>query len=652
MFMDICVTIKLMRRKIPGFTLVELIVAISVIGILASIVIVSYPNWQNSIISAQLKSDLNGVASAMESARTFNNSYPTLVSNLTTFKPSKNTILTGGSSDGVVYCIDASSSQNATIHYYIDQNIGSQGAQLGTCASRSISIATAIPTNLIATAASSSSINVSWNASAGATSYTLQRGSNSSFTSATTIATQAGSTFVSSGLAQGTPYYYRVQATDANGTSNWSTTATATTTIDAPVAPTVTAATVGATTTWSWGAASCPGNTARYQYRYTITPSGYDSGWVANGTNLSVAFTTSTGGQTYTVAAQAQCYNTNATSTWSESGSANYYRVRTWTQITGDSIRTCAVASDNQAYCWGHNGEGELGNNSTTNSSIPVAVYTAGVLSGKTIKQISVGNMVTCAIASDDQAYCWGYNGDGELGNNSTTNSSIPVAVYTNGVLNGKTVKSISVGTNHTCVIASDDQVYCWGLNSSGQLGNNSTNQSMVPVAVNTTGVLSGKTIKAITAGAAHICAIASDNQVYCWGLNYAGSLGNNSDSQSSIPVAVYAAGVLNGKTIKSVVADHYTTCVITFDSGAYCWGYNYYGGLGNNSTTNSFIPVTVINTGALSGKMITSISAGPATCAIACDNQAYCWGWNGNGQLGNNSTVNSLIPVAVIPLP
>src|SRR5665648_619487 len=651
MFMDICVTIKLMRRKIPGFTLVELIVAISVIGILASIVIVSYPNWQNSIISAQLKSDLNGVASAMESARTFNNSYPTLVSNLTTFKPSKNTILTGGSSDGVVYCIDASSSQNATIHYYIDQNIGSQGAQLGTCASRSISIATAIPTNLIATAASSSSINVSWNASAGATSYTLQRGSNSSFTSATTIATQAGSTFVSSGLAQVTPYYYRVQATDANGTSNWSTTATATTTIDAPVAPTVTAATVGATTTWSWGAASCPGNTARYQYRYTITPSGYDSGWVANGTNLSVAFTTSTGGQTYTVAAQAQCYNTNATSTWSESGSANYYRVRTWTQITGDSIRTCAVASDNQAYCWGHNGEGELGNNSTTNSSIPVAVYTNGVLNGKTVKSISVGTNHTCVIASDDQVYCWGLNSSGQLGNNSTNQSMVPVAVNTTGVLSGKTIKAITAGSN-TCAIASDNQAYCWGDGSFGQSGDNHTNTDLVPVAVYTAGVLSGKTIKAITAGAAHICAIASDNQVYCWGLNYAGSLGNNSDSQSSIPVAVYAAGVLNGKTIKSVVADHYTTCVITFDSGAYCWGYNYYGGLGNNSTTNSFIPVTVINTGALSGKMITSISAGPATCAIASDNQAYCWGWNGNGQLGNNSTVNSLIPVAVIPLP
>src|SRR5665648_529813 len=616
MFMDICVTIKLMRRKIPGFTLVELIVAISVIGILASIVIVSYPNWQNSIISAQLKSDLNGVASAMESARTFNNSYPTLVSNLTTFKPSKNTILTGGSSDGVVYCIDASSSQNATIHYYIDQNIGSQGAQLGTCASRSISIATAIPTNLIATAASSSSINVSWNASAGATSYTLQRGSNSSFTSATTIATQAGSTFVSSGLAQGTPYYYRVQATDANGTSNWSTTATATTTIDAPVAPTVTAATVGATTTWSWGAASCPGNTARYQYRYTITPSGYDSGWVANGTNLSVAFTTSTGGQTYTVAAQAQCYNTNATSTWSESGSANYYRVRTWTQITGDSIRTCAVASDNQAYCWGHNGEGELGNNSTTNSSIPVAVYTNGVLNGKTVKSISVGTNHTCVIASDDQVYCWGLNSSGQLGNNSTNQSMVPVAVNTTGVLSGKTIKAITAGSN-TCAIASDNQAYCWGDGSFGQSGDNHTNTDLVPVAVYTAGVLSGKTIKAITAGAAHICAIASDNQVYCWGLNYAGSLGNNSDSQSSIPVAVYAAGVLNGKTIKSVVADHYTTCVITFDSGAYCWGYNYYGGLGNNSTTNSFIPVTVINTGALSGKMITSISAGPATLSL-----------------------------------
>jgi alpha-tubulin suppressor-like RCC1 family protein len=126
-------------------------------------------------------------------------------------------------------------------------------------------------------------------------------------------------------------------------------------------------------------------------------------------------------------------------------------------------------------------------------------------LSGKTIKSISVNGADTCAIASDNLAYCWGNNVDGELGNNSITQSNIPVAVYTGGVLSGKTIQSISVSSNamrstadsvNTCVIASDNQAYCWGVGTSGQLGNNAAANSSVPVAVYTGGVLSGKTIK------------------------------------------------------------------------------------------------------------------------------------------------------------
>ena len=151
---------------------------------------------------------------------------------------------------------------------------------------------------------------------------------------------------------------------------------------------------------------------------------------------------------------------------------------------SGEGSRACAISLSNRAYCWGSGSSGQLGNNSTTNSSIPVAVNTTGVLAGKAIKQISTGFSHTCAVASDNKAYCWGRGDLGQLGNNSTTNSSIPVAVNTTGVLAGKTIKQISAGTSHTCAIASDDKAYCWGSGSFGALGNNSAANSSVPVRV------------------------------------------------------------------------------------------------------------------------------------------------------------------------
>ena len=163
-------------------------------------------------------------------------------------------------------------------------------------------------------------------------------------------------------------------------------------------------------------------------------------------------------------------------------GVENKERFMSAKQTSGGWSRSCAIASDDKAYCWGYNSEGNLGNNSTANSKVPVAVNTSGVLAGKTIKQISAGSSHTCAIASDDKAYCWGSNDFGRLGNNSTANSRVPVAVNTSGVLAGKTIKQISAGGTHTCAIASDDKAYCWGVGLA--LGNNSINNSLVPTHV------------------------------------------------------------------------------------------------------------------------------------------------------------------------
>ena len=261
-------------------------------------------------------------------------------------------------------------------------------------------------------------------------------------------------------------------------------------------------------------------------------------------------------------------------------------------QFSSGYYHACVIASDNKLYCWGRNHRGQLGNNSMVDSSRPVAVNMTGVLAGKTIKQISTGHYHTCAVASDDKMYCWGENNNGELGNGSTVDSRVPVAVNMTGVLAGKTIKQMSVGTYNTCVIASDDKVYCWGSNAYGQVGNNSLTDSNVPVAVNTTGVLAGKTIKQISVGHHRACAIASDDKMYCWGNNMGGALGNGSTADSHIPVSVNMSGILAGKVIRRISIGAFHTCVYATDNKIYCWGSNNYGQLGNNSTANSGVPV------------------------------------------------------------
>ena len=133
--------------------------------------------------------------------------------------------------------------------------------------------------------------------------------------------------------------------------------------------------------------------------------------------------------------------------------------------IIGGFGYVCAVALDGRVYCWGSNSNGKIGNGNTSSALVPSAVKISGALVGKVIKQIepsSAGNH-SCVIASDDKAYCWGSNNFGQLGNGNLKNSSTPTPVSTTGVLAGKTIKQITAGTEFTCAIASDDKAYCWG---------------------------------------------------------------------------------------------------------------------------------------------------------------------------------------------
>ena len=340
---------------------------------------------------------------------------------------------------------------------------------------------------------------------------------------------------------------------------------------------------------------------------------------------------------------------------------------KTIAQITAGTYHTCALDTLGQVYCWGDNGTGQLGDNTTTNSWTPIAVNTTagtGAMNGKTITQITSGANHTCALDTLGQVYCWGDNGFGQLGDNSTTNSWTPVAVNTTagtGAMNGKTITQITSGANHTCAIDTAGQVYCWGENAYGQLGDNTTTGRTTPVAVNTTvgaGAMDGKVIAQITAGSTHTCALDIAGQVYCWGLNSAGQLGDNSTTNRWAPVAVNTTagtGDMDGKTITQITAGYTHTCALDTLGQVYCWGYNSRGQLGDGSFSNdpTLVPAAVNTTAgvsAMNGKVIIQIVAGAVhACALDVAGSIYCWGYNNpHGTLGNNYHTNSPVPVCV----
>ena len=309
--------------------------------------------------------------------------------------------------------------------------------------------------------------------------------------------------------------------------------------------------------------------------------------------------------------------------------------------------------SDGTMAAWGSNSNGQLGNNSTTDSSVPVAVNQSGVLATKTVVAVAAGQACSFALCSDGTLAAWGLNTDGELGNGSNADSHLPVPVNTSGILAGRTVSSIVAGGGHSLALCSDGTLVAWGFNAYGDLGNNSTAASNVPVAVDVSSgngsALFGKTVVAIAAGANHNIAICADGTASAWGYNGFGGLGNNSTVNSSVPVAVNMSGTLAGKTANSASAGADHTFLLSGDGTLAAWGYNLFGQLGNNSSTDSHVPLLVYVSGVLSGKTVTSISAGAShNLALCADGTLVSWGRNVEGQLGNNSNTQSNSPVTV----
>jgi len=299
-----------------------------------------------------------------------------------------------------------------------------------------------------------------------------------------------------------------------------------------------------------------------------------------------------------------------------------------FTQVTLGNGHACGLTTSG-AYCWGSGLNGELGN-SHLSSTIPIPVDQS--VSGS-FTQLSAGTGYTCGIASSG-AYCWGSGSAGKLGTGNEISVNVPKPVIQ--TLSG-TFTQISASGHLTCGISSTG-AYCWGNGGRGALGGGSgVLTSNVPVAVDQS--VSGRFTQ-VSAGADHACGITASG-AYCWGEGDVGRLGNGGAADSSIPVAVVQS---TSGTFTEVSAGGAHTCGVS-STGAYCWGQGTNGRLGNNSTTNRTVPVAVVQT---STGTFLHVTAGNAhTCGISASG-TYCWGLNGNGQLGTGALAASTIPAAV----
>jgi len=350
--------------------------------------------------------------------------------------------------------------------------------------------------------------------------------------------------------------------------------------------------------------------------------------------------------------------------------------------IRAGSGHVCALTAVADVRCWGSNAYGQLGNGQETWSAVPVVVI--GLESG--VSSIAVGTDASCALTTAGGVKCWGRNAFGVLGDGTTTDRSSAVDVeglrsgvtavalgssacalmargelkcwgpniagqLGTGFLDGPSlvpvdvtvvqspVRAVAVGGAFTCA-ATTVGVRCWGAGESGQLGNGWT--KTVSRGVDVVGL--GSNVIEISALMGHVCVMRSNGEALCWGNGWNGQLGNGMPYERRSPVAV--AAMADG--IASIAAGYQHTCAVRRDNFLECWGGNMSGELGNGTELSSPWPVDFLGVGA----GIASVSAGSAhTCAVTVGGQAFCWGWNGGGQLGDGSYDTRPSPVAVANL-
>lgn len=312
----------------------------------------------------------------------------------------------------------------------------------------------------------------------------------------------------------------------------------------------------------------------------------------------------------------------------------------------GDA-NVCGLTAVGDAYCWGDNLNGQVGTGLVGgNVLVPAAVS-----GGHAFTSLSIGLRSICGLATDGITYCWGNNIFGQLGVGVSGGSvHVPTPVVNSAALG---FTSVSAGFFASCALTATGATYCWG-SGGPQFGNGTSSPSSnVPVPA-----AGGRTLAQLDQGALYSCAITAGGRVGCWGQQAAGELGNGGFApQVFVPTPIATTlkfGSIDANSNNSFLG---YSCGLLQTGQAWCWGSNEFGQLGATGASSCTFGSTTFNCSAVplpvaGGRIFTKVAVGLRhTCALESGGQVYCWGDNSLGQLGNNSTVPSQMPVRVVRL-
>jgi alpha-tubulin suppressor-like RCC1 family protein len=273
-----------------------------------------------------------------------------------------------------------------------------------------------------------------------------------------------------------------------------------------------------------------------------------------------------------------------------------------------------------------------IGCGDMTDEQAPSAPDLASAAAALSFIQVSGGDRFSCGVTTDNRVYCWGENDSGQLGDGTQTKESRPVPVA--GTLR---FRQISAGYHHTCGVTTTNQAYCWGQGVDGELGDGAAVDRSTPVLVG-----NGRLFRQVDAGQYHTCGVSyPDNKAYCWGYNGSFALGDGTSTSHPSPVAVKGGHLFHQVTAGGVFGH---SCGVTTSDQAFCWGWNDKGQLGDGSKVPRSTPVAVAGT-----RQFDQIEAGDThTCAVTTGDRAFCWGNNRDGQMGDGTVKISSVPRAV----
>ena len=324
--------------------------------------------------------------------------------------------------------------------------------------------------------------------------------------------------------------------------------------------------------------------------------------------------------------------------------------------IAVGSNHSLAVTSAGNVLAWGFNTEGQLGDNTISDRSLPKKVNNSdntGYL--QNIIEVAGGLFFSAALDANGNVWTWGDNDNGQLGVGIYSDDiRLPVLVKNeSGTGSLSNIVKIACGVSFCVANDSINNLWSWGSNSRGQLGNGTTNNSNLPVKVKNsdgTGYLTGTT--KISTSSTHVMALSSSGNIWTWGYNWDGRLGDGSKTDRSLPVLVKdSSGSSSLSDIVSISAGGTHSLALNANGNVWAWGSNSGGQLGDNTTKDKVLPVRVKDSAGIIDLLgIKQIFAGSGGTSMAKDQDANIWAWgsNGSGRLGDGTTINRGLPVRV----